>query len=115
MGPFIEPPLTAKEEKYVAQNARDGPAQVDAIKSDPTMNGPFIYNAYAVIWHIGATLGSGHYIAFVKDKAKGTWRSFNDDKITDFEPGNLAPQNRLQNEKAYIVFYERERVAGGAF
>jgi ubiquitin carboxyl-terminal hydrolase 8 len=115
MGPFIEPPMTQKERDYVAQNARDGPAQVAGITSDPTMNGPFIYNAYAVIWHIGNTLGSGHYIAFVKDKAKGTWRSFNDDKITDFEPANLAPQNRLQNEKAYIVFYERERVAGGAF
>lgn len=114
MAPFIEPPMTAKEEEYVAQNARDGPVQLAGIKSDPTMNGPFMYNAYAVIWHIGATLGSGHYIAFVKDKAKGTWRSFNDDKITDFEPANLAPQNRLQNEKAYIVFYERERVAGGA-
>jgi ubiquitin carboxyl-terminal hydrolase 8 len=114
MGAFIEPPMTAKEEEYVAQNARDGPAQVAGIRSDPTMNGPFVYNAYAVIWHIGATLGSGHYIAFVKDKAKGTWRSFNDDKITDFEPANLAPQHRPQNEKAYIVFYERERVATGS-
>jgi ubiquitin carboxyl-terminal hydrolase 8 len=115
MGAFIEPPMTAKEEEYVCQNARDGPASAAAIRADPTMNGPFVYNAYAVIWHIGATLGSGHYIAFVKDKAKGTWRSFNDDKITDFEPANLAPQHRLQNEKAYIVFYERERVASGAF
>jgi ubiquitin carboxyl-terminal hydrolase 8 len=115
MEPFIQPPMTQKEREYVAQNARDGPAQVAGITSDPTMNGPFIYTAYAVIWHIGNTLGSGHYIAFVKDKAKGTWRSFNDDKITDFEPANLSPQNRLQNEKAYIVFYERERVAGGTF
>ncbi|KAH4070288.1 hypothetical protein HBH98_188040 [Parastagonospora nodorum] len=115
MGPFIEPPMTPKEEEFIANNARDGHAQLAGIKADPHMNGPFIYNAYAVIWHIGATLGSGHYIAFVKDKAKGTWRSFNDDKITEFEPANLASQHRLQNEKAYIVFYERERVAGGAF
>ncbi|KAF1829158.1 cysteine proteinase [Decorospora gaudefroyi] len=115
MGPFIEPPMTAEQEVYVAQSARDGPAQLAAVKSDPTMNGPYVYNAYAVIWHIGATLGSGHYIAFVKDKSRGCWRSFNDDKIVDFDPGNLAPNNRLQNEKAYIVFYERERVAGGAF
>jgi ubiquitin carboxyl-terminal hydrolase 8 len=97
------------------QNARDGPKQLASVKTDPTMNGPFMYNAYAVIWHIGATLGSGHYIAFVKDKAKGIWRQFNDDKITEFEPANLPPQHRLQNEKAYIVFYEREGVAGGAF
>lgn len=115
MGPFIEPPMTPEQEVYVAQNATDGPAQLAGVKTDPTMNGPFIYNAFAVIWHIGATLGSGHYTAFVKDKARGCWRSFNDDKVVDFEPGNLPPQNRLQNEKAYIVFYERERVAGGTF
>ncbi|KAF1911973.1 hypothetical protein BDU57DRAFT_523250 [Ampelomyces quisqualis] len=115
MAPFIQPPMTPKQEEYISQYAREGPSQLASIKADPTMNGPYIYNAYAVIWHIGATLGSGHYIAFVKDKAKGTWRSFNDDKVADFEPANLAPQNRLQNEKAYIVFYERERVAGGTF
>jgi ubiquitin carboxyl-terminal hydrolase 8 len=113
MAPFIQPPMTQKEKAYIAQHAPDGPAQVAGITADPTMNGPFIYNAYAVIWHIGTSLGSGHYTAFVKNKAMGTWRYFNDDKVTDFEPANLAPQNRLQNEKAYIVFYERERVAGG--
>ncbi|KAF1850295.1 cysteine proteinase [Cucurbitaria berberidis CBS 394.84] len=115
MGPFVEPPMTPEQEIYVAQNAHDGPAQLAGVKADPTMNGPFQYNAYAVIWHIGATLGSGHYIAFVKDKSRGCWRSFNDDKVVDFEPGNLPPNQRLQNEKAYIVFYERERVAGGVF
>jgi ubiquitin carboxyl-terminal hydrolase 8 len=107
--------MTQKEKDYVSQNARDGPAQVAGIMADPTMNGPFVYNAFAVIWHIGSSLGSGHYTSFIKDKSKGTWRYFNDDKVSDFEPANLAPQNRLQNEKAYIVFYERERVAGGTF
>ncbi|KAF2847439.1 cysteine proteinase [Plenodomus tracheiphilus IPT5] len=114
MGPFVEPPMTPAQEAYITQNARDGPAQLASVKADPTMNGPYIYNAYAVIWHIGATLGSGHYTAFVKDKSRGSWRSFNDDKITDFDPGNLPSNSRLQNEKAYIVFYEREQVAGGA-
>ncbi|KAL6709979.1 ubiquitin-specific protease doa4 [Coniothyrium glycines] len=115
MGPFVEPPMTPVEEVYVAQNARDGAAQLAGVKADLTMNGPFVYNAYAVIWHIGATLGSGHYTAFVKDKSRGCWRSFNDDKLVDFEPGNLPSTSRLQNEKAYIVFYEREKVAGGVF
>jgi ubiquitin carboxyl-terminal hydrolase 8 len=115
MEPFIQPPMTQKERDYVSQNARDGPAQVAGIMADPTMNGPFVYNAFAVIWHIGSSLGSGHYTSFIKDKSKGTWRYFNDDKVSDFEPANLAPQNRLQNEKAYIVFYVRERVAGGTF
>jgi ubiquitin carboxyl-terminal hydrolase 8 len=115
MGPFMEPAMTPQDEDYVVRNAHDGATQLAGLKADPTMNGPFQYNAYAVIWHIGATLGSGHYIAFVKDKSKNCWRHFNDDKVTDFDPGNLPAANRLQNEKAYIVFYERERVAGGTF
>ncbi|KZM24157.1 ubiquitinyl hydrolase [Ascochyta rabiei] len=115
MGPFMDQPMAPEQEAYIARNAKDGQAQLAALKADPTMNGPYIYNAYAVIHHIGATLGSGHYTAFVKDKARGCWRSFNDDRLVDFEPGNLQPKDRLQNDRAYIVFYERERVAGGAF
>jgi ubiquitin carboxyl-terminal hydrolase 8 len=110
--PFMEPPITPEGEANVMANARDAAAQIVGLKTDPTMNGPFQYNAYAVIWHLGNTLGSGHYVAHVKDKSQGVWRQFNDDRITDFDPAALATQNRLQNEKAYIVFYERERVAG---
>ena len=115
MSPFMEKPMTPEQEDYVVRHAPDGRSQLAGLKADATMNGPYIYNAYAVIHHIGATLGSGHYTAFVKDKARGIWRSFNDDRLVDFEPGNLQPKDRLQNDRAYIVFYERERVAGGAF
>ncbi|KAF1925084.1 ubiquitin carboxyl-terminal hydrolase 2 [Didymella exigua CBS 183.55] len=115
MSPFMDAPMSPEQESYIAHKAPDGAVQLAGIKADPTMNGPYMYNAYAVIHHIGATLGSGHYTAFVKDKARGCWRSFNDDRLVDFEPGNLQPKDRLQNERAYIVFYERERVAGGAF
>jgi ubiquitin carboxyl-terminal hydrolase 8 len=115
LGPFMLPPMTPQDEDFVARNALDGPAQLAALKTDPAMNGPYVYNAYAVIRHLGTTLGSGHYVAMVKDKSRGCWRQFNDERVVDFEPGNLAPGDRLQNEKAYIVFYERERVAGGVF
>ena len=115
LGPFIETPITPEQEAYVMANSKDAAAQLAGLKSDPSMNGPYKYNAYAVIWHIGQTLGSGHYIAMVKDKTRGRWRSFNDDKVNDFDPANLAQENRLQNEKAYIVFYERERIPGGRF
>ncbi|ORY10966.1 hypothetical protein BCR34DRAFT_566002 [Clohesyomyces aquaticus] len=111
--PYMEPPITEEQQAYVMANARDGVAQLTGLKTDPAMNGPFVYNAYGVIWHIGSTLGSGHYISLVRDKARGCWRSFNDDRLRDFEPGQLTGDDRLQSEKAYIVFYERERVAGG--
>jgi ubiquitin carboxyl-terminal hydrolase 8 len=112
--PYMEAPMTEQDEAQLMSHTRDSVTQVNELRTDPAMNGPFIYNAYAVIWHIGNNLGSGHYIAHVKDRSRGCWRSFNDTQITDFDPANLPPQNRLQNEKAYIVFYERERVAGGA-
>lgn len=113
MGPYMEKSITPEQEAHVLQNSRDPHAQLASLKTDPAMNGPFMYNAYGVIRHHGSNIGSGHYTAMVKDRSKGCWRDFNDDRIRDFEPANLSESERLQNEKAYVVFYERERVAGG--
>jgi ubiquitin carboxyl-terminal hydrolase 8 len=113
LGPFMEPPMTKAEESQM-ESMPDASHHLTTLKMDPAMNGPYVYNAYAVVWHIGTSLGSGHYIAHVKDKSRGCWRRFNDEKITDFEPGNLPAADRLQNEKAYIVFYEREHKQRGA-
>src|SRR6185436_13378603 len=74
---------------------------------DQAMTPPYVYNAYAVIRHIGYSSNSGHYKTMVKDPGGGCWREFNDDKVRDFNPDNLRPENALQNEEAYIVFYER--------
>jgi ubiquitin carboxyl-terminal hydrolase 8 len=115
LGPFVEPPISAEQEAYVMGHAQDATAQLVGLKTDPAMNGPYVYNAYAVIWHIGQTLGSGHYIAMVRDKSRGCWRQFNDDKIIDFSPEKVSFENRLQNEKAYIIFYEREKNPGAMF
>jgi ubiquitin carboxyl-terminal hydrolase 8 len=109
----MEPPMTPEQEAQVMSTARNAAAELTGLRTDPTMNGPYLYNAYAVIWHIGTTLGSGHYIAHIKDKSRGCWRRYNDNQVVDFEPANLSPNEKLQNERAYIVFYERERVAGG--
>jgi ubiquitin carboxyl-terminal hydrolase 8 len=68
---------------------------------------PFTYDAYGVLRHIGASMGSGHYISLVRDASRQCWRRFDDDKVTDFMPRDLSLKNRLQNEQAYIVFYER--------
>lgn len=115
LGPFVLPPTTQEDEDYIIAYAKDGPVQLEALKADPAMNGPYIYNAYAVMRHIGSTLSSGHYIAMVKDKFRGCWRQFNDERVIDFDPANLGRNDRLQNEQAYIVFYERERASGGGY
>ena len=78
-----------------------------------SMRPPFKYDAYAVMRHLGGTIASGHYISLIQDRARGCWREFNDDRVTDFKPESLPPAKRLQNEQAYIVFYQRQALANG--
>lgn len=106
MEPFMLPSVTPQEEATIERQP-DGVNQLKRIKNDPAMNGPYLYNAYAVIRHIGSTLASGHYISVVKDASRGCWRQYNDDKVTDFDPMALRGMDRLQNEQAYILFFER--------
>jgi len=100
--PFMLPPPTPDE--ITAQNK----SLQDEVRHDYAMQPPYRYNAYAVMRHIGNTVASGHYIALVKDPGRGCWREFNDQRVSDFDPERLNPSNALQNEQAYIVFYERD-------
>ena len=75
---------------------------------DPAVTPPFLYDAYAVMRHLGASGNGGHYISLVRDAARGCWRKFDDDKVTDFDPSRLKSDQRLQNEQAYIVCYGRQ-------
>lgn len=68
---------------------------------------PFTYDCYGVLRHIGTSMSSGHYISLVRDAQRHCWRKFDDDRTTDFNPRDLRHKDRLQNEQAYIVFYER--------
>lgn len=74
---------------------------------DAATTPPFVYDAYAVMRHLGQSGNGGHYISLVKDSARGCWRKFDDERATDFDPGKLRPEHRLQNEQAYLVFYGR--------
>lgn len=67
---------------------------------------PYLYNAYAVVRHIGSSPTEGHYIALVKDSRANIWRRFDDDRVYDFKPANSG-KDCIQNEQAYLVFYER--------
>lgn len=105
--PFMLPPPTSEE---MAQAIRD--RGIESVKKDcaldETMTPPYRYSAYAVMRHIGSTLHSGHYVALVKDTGRQCWRAFNDERVVDFDPRQLQPSRRLQNEEAYIVFFERD-------
>ncbi|KAI5204447.1 cysteine proteinase [Aureobasidium subglaciale] len=97
-------PSPSEQETHLISKQYGG----DALKPDPTMQPPYLYDAYAVMRHIGTTLTSGHYTCLAKDRARGCWRQFNDTNVGDFDPERLTERDRLQNEMAYIVFYERK-------
>lgn len=110
MGEFILPaPSSAEENAIRANYGRDS---LDGL--DPGMKGPYIYDAYAVVRHMGSTIRSGHYIAAVKDRARGVWRMFNDTQSHDFNPERLNPRDALDNDQAYLILYQRREVGKGA-
>nr|POE75511.1 ubiquitin carboxyl-terminal hydrolase 4 [Quercus suber] len=103
LGPYTLPQPGPEDLKLIA--ARYGP---DILKYDESMTPPYLYDAYAVVRHIGQTMQSGHYITAAKDRARKQWRWFNDTRVSDFNPSDLRGSQSLQNEEAYIVFYERK-------
>lgn len=89
--------------------ARDPQQQSpDEQHPDAAVTSPFLYDAYAVMRHLGASGNGGHYISLVRDAARGCWRKFDDDRVSDFDPNRLKPDQKLQNEQAYLVFYGRQ-------
>lgn len=106
LGEFTLPAPDPEEQKTI--RAQYGPEALDGL--DPGMRGPFIYDAYAVVRHQGDTTRSGHYTAAVKDRARGVWRFFNDTQSQDFNPERLGSQKALDNDQAYLVFYQRREI-----
>ena len=60
------------------------------------------YSLYAVSNHEGG-LGGGHYYSYVKN-ADNEWYKFNDRIVT------TLPKETLVSEKAYCLFYKKERI-----
>ena len=76
--------------------------------TEPATMPPYLYDAYAVMRHIGSSGNGGHYISLVRDAARNNiWRKFDDERVNDFDPNKLKPAQSLQNEQAYLVFYGR--------
>ena len=97
IGPYMLHPPAANT-KESSSSAEGG---------NPATTPPFVYDCYAVMRHLGTSLSGGHYIALVRDEARCCWRKFDDEYSSDFDPAKLRPEQRLQNEQAYLVFYMR--------
>ncbi|KAL1853536.1 hypothetical protein VTK73DRAFT_9009 [Phialemonium thermophilum] len=94
---------------------QDDPEGVRMIEEDRHFRGPFIYDCYAVVCHVGSSISSGHYISYVRDHASEDptdWYRFNDDVVTRVKVGaskrdELERMYRSGNQQAYLVFYKR--------
>lgn len=69
------------------------------------------YDLYAVVHHAGASLKSGHYIAFAKDHNSAndsSWFELNDQVVTDRTFATATELwSRPSSQQAYMVFYQR--------
>ena len=105
IGDYVMPAPDAKVTRDLDKLYQDEGFQDAGV--DPAITPPYLYDCYGVLRHLGDHMSSGHYIALVKDTARGVWRKFDDESYKDFDPNKLPSSQRLQNEDAYIVFYQR--------
>ncbi|XP_068026635.1 ubiquitin carboxyl-terminal hydrolase 36-like [Melanerpes formicivorus] len=62
---------------------------------------PVLYSLYAVLLHSGHSCHAGHYYCYVK-ASDGQWYRADDERV-----GSAAPQEVLQQQQAYLLFYQR--------
>lgn len=65
------------------------------------------YDLYAVCYHHGDDLETGHYTAACKNPYDGQWYKFDDSRVTLVEDENAYSE--LVNNTAYMLFYKRKK------
>ncbi|CDY55010.1 BnaA10g29360D [Brassica napus] len=77
-----------------------------AIDMKPFVSGPYEgnlkYTLYGVLVHCGGSIHSGHYYCFVRTSS-GMWYSLDDNEVIQ------ASEKTVFNQKAYMLFYVRDR------
>ncbi|KAJ4911130.1 Ubiquitin carboxyl-terminal hydrolase 23 [Raphanus sativus] len=77
-----------------------------AIDMKPFVSGPYAgnlkYTLYGVLVHYGRSSHSGHYACFVRTSS-GMWYSLDDNRVIQ------VSEKTVFNQKAYMLFYVRDR------
>ncbi|XP_047529374.1 ubiquitin carboxyl-terminal hydrolase 31 [Vanessa atalanta] len=66
-----------------------------------------VYDLYAVCYHHGDDLETGHYTAACKNPYDGRWYKFDDSRVTSVDDENVYSE--LVNNSAYMLFYKRKK------
>jgi ubiquitin carboxyl-terminal hydrolase 8 len=97
---IVDFPLAALDlAPYMLARPNEADVRSANVRPDQSLLGPFKYNAYGVVEHFGRGLQSGHYVSWINDRARRTWRKFDDDRVGDVR--GISPNG------AYLIFYER--------
>lgn len=66
------------------------------------------YDLYAVCYHQGDTLETGHYTAACKNPYDQQWYKFDDQRVSQVPNDDIPDQ--IVNNEAYILFYQRRKI-----
>lgn len=66
-----------------------------------------VYDLYAVCYHHGTDLETGHYTAACRNPYDNNWYLYDDAKVTNLSAQNDDVGSELVNNSAYILFYQR--------
>lgn len=65
------------------------------------------YDLYAVCYHHGSDLETGHYTAACKNPFDNQWYLYDDTKVTNLSQDSNDIRAELVNNSAYILFYQK--------
>lgn len=66
-----------------------------------------VYDLYAICYHHGDDLETGHYTAACKNPYDGHWYKFDDSRVAPVDDENAYSE--LVNNTAYMLFYKRKK------
>lgn len=72
------------------------------------------YDLYAVCYHHGTDLETGHYTAACKNPYDNQWYLYDDAKVTNLSQQSDDVTAELVNSSAYILFYQRRSVGSSS-
>lgn len=84
---------------------RPGDSRSSTLSSRGGDNRETRYDLYAVCYHQGDTLETGHYTAACKNPYDHQWYKFDDQRVTKVCSDNI--EDEIINNEAYMLFYQR--------
>ena len=60
--------------------------------------------------HVGETISSGHYVAYVKRPENGRWYKFDDDKVTSVNMNDHFMVESVR-KTCYILFFRKKTIS----